>query len=154
MADDARTLELLGEIRGGQNAINRELATIRGRVDDLAGTASRIETETTRGFGETSESIARVEEQLEAHIREDDRRFVEVKEDTTRAHRKIGSLAGAPAGGGGGMTSYGENGQPIGMVRDEMTPAKKGGIIGGILAGLSAAGYWLASHMSGSGGGQ
>lgn len=140
MSSDSAALQALARIEAGQDHIRTDLGNLKQDQNRLRETAARIEKETTQGFGEVNASLATVSERLEGHMRDDDRRFSDVQEDVTRAHRKIG-----------GTTSYG--GEAVSGVHhpEHMSGPRKAGIIGGILAGLSALGTWLAAHLGGGG---
>lgn len=140
MADETttRTLELLGEIKGGQEHFKETIGEIREHQAKIVDTAQRIENETTRGFGEVRIALARAEERLEAHEREDERRFANHKSEIDRAHRKIGGVTAYPTDGG---AAHGT------VQKEPMKPAAKAGWITGILTGLGALGAWLADHL-------
>jgi hypothetical protein len=116
MPDDSQTLYLLGEIKGGQDAMKDELVVIREHQDDLRASTERIES-TQALFGE----------RLDGHMRDDDRRFDDHRTDIDRAHAKA-----TKAQHSGGLSK-----------------SQKRTLFGGIGAGLSAAGWWIANHLKG-----
>ncbi len=81
--NEGAILTALGELKAGNDYTRETLVEIKTEQREQNSTSRRIESE-----------IATQGERLSGHMTEDDRRFVELGEDITRAHRKI--AAGSP----------------------------------------------------------
>ena len=139
--DDHATHAALARIEAGQGYIQTELRELKDEQVRIRDHVGRIADEQTRGFGAAHTQIAQVQERLDGHMRDDDRRFDDARDDITRAHRKIG-----------GVTTYGEDGSAKGSgKRPAVEAGKKAAWITGILSGLGALGAWIAEHLKGGG---
>ena len=144
MSDD-QTNAALARIEAGLGFVGQTIAEVKSDSEKHRIALNRVEQETTRGFGDVKGHIARIEERLGNHITDDDRRFVALQEDVTRAHRKIG-----------GATRYpGESGEASGVVRDDDSKTVKRvgfvGLIGAATGLIYALTEWVKAKLGASG---
>jgi hypothetical protein len=146
MADDnAAAMAALGRIEANLGHVQDTLGDQKRELTTVRESTTRIEQETTVGFGEIRTAQATMSEKLDGHIQLDDTKFADVEADISRAHAKLGRLAPAV------MTNFGGDTLPP-QPAEGMSRAKQGGILGGILAGLGALGTALASWLGGQSG--
>ncbi len=122
---DPETYKLLGEIKGGQDAIQTMLGQHRKAIDSAVSAIHEVHQETTQGFGDTKAQIATINTKLEGQ-----------KEDINRSHSKIETLSAICRAA-----------CPI--ENESMSRGKQAGIVTGILTGLAALGTYLANALKG-----
>lgn len=133
---------VLARIEAGLGYVGEKIAEVKDEQEKHRLQLSRVEHETTTGFGDLKTHVARVEERLSNHMQDDDRRFASAHEDITRAHRKIGTTAYP----GGGLEAAGTKDRDEDAVRRGMIGT---GIVGAIAALIYAAAEWIRAKLGG-----
>jgi hypothetical protein len=133
MADED-TIRMLGEIKGGQDAIQVRLDRQEAAIDVTTRSIHEVHTETTLGFGDVKATLTGVHERFDAHVRDNERSFNSQSNELARVYKKVCECR-----------------RDHGLDESKLR-RKQVGIIGGVLTGLAAAGTWLANHLSSGGG--